>query len=284
MSFKHNIGLHLRIHTTLSDVVEQAIAYNLSSFQFFLIQQKTEKYLTLTTKEKEAFLKIRRASLGNLYIHSSYWINPATNNKDTFAISKMLLNKEIRLAQSLEVAYLVLHAGSAKGYRPTQDDPDGKQQGILMLAKMLNSILKKDTGVQILLENSAHGKKSIGNDLGDFALLKKELDYPERIGFCLDTAHAFSYGYDLSAIDQFVQIVDKTMGLEKVKLIHFNDSQDAHGSMQDRHAFPGHGTIGKKILQPFLHHSQLISIPKIIEGPEWNQQDTMNGLEDIYTW
>lgn len=284
MSFKQNIGLHLRINTTLSEVVEQALAYGLSSFQFFLIQQKTEKYLSLSSKEKEDFLKIRRSHLGNLYIHSSYWINPATNNKDTFAISKMLLNKEIKFAQSLEVEYLVLHAGSAKGYKPTKDDPDGKQQGITTLAKMLNSILKKDSGVQILLENSAHGKKSIGNDLNDFSSLLQELDYPEKIGFCLDTAHAFSYGYDLAPINEFIQVLDKTLGLDKIKLIHFNDSQDAHGSMQDRHAFPGQGTIGKKILQPFIRHPQLITIPKIIEGPEWDKAKTMQALEEIYTW
>ena len=238
----------------------------------------------LTGKEKAAFLKERRTNLKDLYIHSSYWINPASSNKETLSISKMLLKKEIRLAQSLEVGYLVLHAGSAKGYKPTKDDPDGKLQGILTLAKMLNSILKKESGIEILLENSAHGKKSIGNDLHDFAILQQELDYPEKVGFCLDTAHAFSYGYDLTALDEFVSLVDKTLGLNKVKLIHFNDSQDAHGSMQDRHAFPGHGTMGKKILQPFLHHPQLASIPKIIEGPEWDVQKTMDALEDIWSW
>lgn len=284
MSFKHTIGLHLRVNTTLSELAAEALRYNLGSFQFFLIQQKTEQYLKLTAKEKEEFLKVRRTLSGDVFIHSSYWINPASNNKETFAISKMLLKKEIKLAQSLEVKYLVLHAGSAKGYLTTQDDPDGKHQGIRTLAKMLNSIQKKDTGVQILLENSAHGKRSIGNNLHDFAELQKLLDYPERIGFCLDTAHAFAYGYDLEALDDFVNLADKALGLENIKLIHFNDSQDSHGSMQDRHTFPGHGTIGKKILQPFLNHPKLINIPKIIEGPPWELEKTILELQKISAW
>lgn len=284
MSFKKNIGIHLRLTHTLSQLAQDALACGVTSFQFFLIHQKTEKYVTLNTKDKEDFLRLRRNSFTHLFVHSSYWINPAGGSKQNFLLSKNLLKRELRMAQTLEVDYLVLHAGSAKGHPVSEQDPHGKLAGIGTLTKMLNNILKQNYSVKILLENGAHGKRTIGSDFGDFIHIKQRLDYPEKVGFCIDTAHAFSYGYNLDPTDDFIKLVDTCLGLEHIKLIHFNDTYDAHGSMQDRHAFPGKGNIGKKTLQQILHHPQLITIPKIIEGPTQSIQDTIANLEDLYQW
>ncbi len=283
MSSKHTIGLHLRVKDTLANVVAEANEFGLSTFQFFLIRQKATTHITLNAKDKEAFLAAR-PNFGPLFVHSSYWINPATCNKETFAFSKMLLKKELRMAATLELDYLVLHAGSARGYLSSPSDPQSKKAGIATLAKMLNSLLKQERQVKILLENSAHGKKTIGNDLEDFVLLKNELDFPERIGFCFDTAHAFSYGYNLEPVDELVNIIDRTMGLENLKVIHFNDTLDTHGSMQDRHAFPGQGTIGKEVLQKVLSHPKLAPIPKIIEGPVTSKNTTKTVLDEVLRW
>jgi deoxyribonuclease-4 len=283
LNCNHSIGLHLRLKDTLADLVDEALNYRLSTFQFFLIKQKTEKYITLSSKEKDAFLK-QRHSFGPLFVHSSYWINPASNNKAVFNLSKMLLKKELAMAQTLQIEYLVLHAGSAKGHLPTQEDVLAKKSGLAVLAKMLNSILKKDCSVTILLENSAHGKRTLGNDLMDFVELKALLDKPEKIGFCLDTAHAFSYGYDVTPVDNFIKTVDKAMGTENIKLIHFNDSQDKQGCKQDRHALPGQGNIGKSTLSEILHHPKFKNIPKIIEAPAGSKQISLELLQEINAW
>ncbi len=267
MSCKHNIGLHLRLKDSLSNLVKEALSYELQLFQFFLVKQKNHNYIVLTEKEKLFFLQAKKQFFSTLFIHSSYWINPATSNKQTFALSKMLLKKEIRMAKELEVNYLILHSGSAKGHSPTEQDPLCKIQGIKTLAKMLNSIIRNEHDVTLLVENSAHGKKTIGSDLEDFILLKQELDQPEKLGFCLDTAHAFSYGYALEPIEDFIALLNRTMGIKNIKLIHFNDTNDKRGCMLDRHAWPGQGSIGKNALLPFLHHPLFANIPKIIEGP-----------------
>lgn len=265
-------------------LIQKARAFHLSSFQFFLVKQKTQKYITLTEKDRTTFVNARRSFGSDLYIHSAYWINPAAFNKNIYALSRSLLKRELRLAQILEIKYLVLHPGSARGHHTTVEDPEGKIKGIHTLARMLNNILRNESYVSILLENCAHGKKTIGSDLNDFVLLKKELNHPEKIGFCIDTAHAFSYGYDLEPIDDFVALLDKTLGIANIKLIHFNDTYDTQGSMLDRHAIPGQGKIGKKTLQLVLHHPKLAPIPKIIEGPGGPKQISLHTLEDICNW
>ncbi len=280
----HNLGIHLRLEGALEHLVATAQAYGLTTFQFFLIVEGAHKHIDLSPQEIDAFVRARRTLFGPLYVHGSYWINPASSNKSTFLLSRALLKKELALAQALEVNFLVLHAGSAKGYRPTSVDPTGKQRAIGTLAKMLNNLMKYAGPITILLENTAHGKKTIGSDLEDFALLKSYLNFPEKVGFCLDTAHAFSYGYNLEPVDDFLAKVDQTMGLTHLKLIHFNDTNDMQGARLDQHAFPGQGTIGKAPLQTLLHHPLLASVPKVIEGSSTNQNISNALFDDICTW
>jgi len=283
LSSKQQIGLHLRLQTTLMNLVSQAHECNVTSFQFFLVVQKTQKYVRFSSKDKEEFLKVR-SSFSDLYIHSSYWINPASCRKDVFDLSKRLLKKEIATAKALDIGYLVLHGGSAKGYPVWQDDPEGKKRGITTLASMLNSILKNEEGIQILLENGAHGKGTIGSNFEDYKVLLEYLDYPEKVRFCFDTAHAFSFGYELEPIDDFISMLQNNIKLEHIKLIHFNDTHDKQSSMQDRHAFPGQGKIGKQLLTNFLNHPKLKKIPKIVEGPDAEPSVTKEVLEEILSW
>jgi deoxyribonuclease-4 len=268
----------------LSDLVAQAKAHNISVFQFFLISQATNKYLTFDAADKTAFLNARRDLNATIFIHSAYWINPSTSDKRILSISRSLLFKEAAIAQMLEIPYLVLHAGSARGHQRTADDPLCKQGGIAALTTLLNHVLKRHPDVTILIENGAHGSFSIGSDLEDFITIRNYLDYPERIGFCIDFAHAYSYGYDLVPTDTFVAILNRCMGLEQIKLIHFNDTVDTHGSMQDRHAFPGQGNIGKTVLQELLNHPQLTTIPKIIEGPDGDAVHNETALKTVNSW
>ena len=284
MNSPRRLGLHLRLKDNLAALVEEAQVLKLNCMQFFLVDEKTHQYVNFSTKDKQLFLQARQDFLTDVFIHSSYWINPASYSKDVFNLSRSLLRREIRTAKSLEISNLVLHAGSSKGYPTTEQDPLAKQKGLQTLAKMLNILLKKESEVTILLENAAHGNKSLGNDLHDFLTLKGYLDFPEKIGFCLDTAHAYAYGYDIADIDAFLAIVNQTMGLDSLKLIHFNDSENLFGSMQDKHAAPGQGKIGKQVLSPYLHHPALKSLPKIIEAPTGSRQSLLHIIDITSNW
>src|SRR5205814_3541741 len=122
-----------------------------------------------------------------------------------------------------------------------------------------------------LLENTCHGNLAVGSDITDFKQVLEKIDKPERIGFCIDTAHAYSFGYKItdqqSQLD-FIRLLDATLGLERIKLIHLNDSAESFSSRIDRHAVFGKGKIGFETLVQFAQQPLLQHIPIILEMPE----------------
>jgi len=258
-------------------MLEVAHSYGLRSCQFFFTPQSTGKYLQLSTEDKKAFLNFRRKHFSTLYAHGSYWITPATGNQVSAQASLGILKKELALAKQLEINYLVLHAGSAKNF------PD-KNDGIKAMAAMLNEALEDENNVKVLIENTAHAGKAVCSDLQDFATLQKLLETGDKVSFCIDTTHAFAYGYDLEATDDFVAILNKTMGIENIKLIHLNDSASEYGSRIDAHLPPGKGLIGKQILKRFIRHPKLKNIPIIIEPPVLEEHEIMDMIEEVKTW
>jgi len=280
----YTTGLHLRLTENLTTLVTEALELGLPTFQFFLNQPKDSSYLKISPGDLANFLHLKKQFSQPLFLHSSYWINPSTGDKIAFDSSKKLLNKEIRLAKKLEIPYLVLHAGSAKKYTEIKTDPHNKHQGIMTLAKMLNTVLKNEQDIQILLENTAHGNKTIGSDLNDFVLLRNELNNPEKINFCIDTAHAFAYGYDIAQTDTFIQTLDMTMGIHNIKLIHLNDSKENLGTKRDVHGLPGDWKIGAQALKNFIYHEKIKHLPKIIECPATSKHDLERTLNNISNW
>lgn len=264
----NQIGIHLRLNDAkIAHIVDQAHMFNLSRFQFFVTAPPHhDKYLKISSKDKTLFKK-EFGTQADLYIHSSYWINPSTGKKESAAISEQLLKKELLIAKQLGVKSLVLHPGSAKGYPYQEDDPFANKRGIQALSKMLNRILKNETDVSILLENTAHGNYAIGSDLNDFIAIKNYMEFPEKVGFCIDLAHAYSFGYNLAYVDDFAHLLEKTIGLNTIKLIHLNDTEEQLGSKKDRHAFPGLGKIGKQTITQIINSIHFKNIPKICEIP-----------------
>jgi len=284
-SNQHKIGFHLRLKNGLTQLIREAIEYEINHFQFFPIWPHTGKYIKLNGPDFQEFMTLRRKHFGEqIFLHSSYWINPSSGKKTTAQVSKGLLKKESKIAKALEIKYIVLHAGTATGFKETPEDPFCKAEGIEALARQLNCLLKNESDVQILLENTAHGNKSIGGCFSDFALLKDKLDHPEKIGFCLDTAHAFAFGHNLIETDAFIETLNKNLGLENIKLIHLNDSEEPFASKRDKHRLPGQGLIGSEALKNLIYHSKFESIPKIIEPTETNKQVTQKSITEILNW
>lgn len=241
------------------------------------------RYVPVTSYDAERFNALREEHAMTVYMHSSYWINIATGRPAGRTMSERFLCHELRAARQLGIPYLVLHPGAAIDY-PASNDRAARLRGIDTFAAVLNKLLKAEPDVMVLLENTAHGGRVVGSDLKDLSLIFQKIDYPERIGFCIDYAHAFVFGYDLNQTDTFVSLVDRTIGWEKVKLIHLNDAYDPPGSMQDRHAIPGEGNIGKMVLRKLLYHPSTASIPHIIEPPLVAQEQLKKIIIEMYGW
>ena len=275
------IGCHLKLAPNLSSLINQAIEYDINAFQFFLLTSQKGKYLKIQQDDFEFFIKQRRKFVSNIYIHCSYWINLASGKKKSFYTSLQILQKELRMAKLLEANYLVLHPGSANRYTTTSN---AKQQGIDSLAKALNMVFKKEHDITLLLENTAHGNNTIGSELNDFYILRQKLDHPEKILFCLDFAHAFSYGYNIEQTQSFIDLLEKTMGIANIKLLHLSDSSEQKGKKIDKHKLPGEGLIGKTALNNLIQHPQLCQKQIILEPPCIQKEKISQTLMEFETF
>lgn len=260
MSLEQYIGVHMRVYGDLFDTFIRAQELQVSIFQFFLLDQESRKHLQLRSSERARCAQ-KQQFFKATYVHGAYWINVCAQEA---AGSLYLLRKELRWTTDLQVPYYILHPGAFSSSAT-------KAQGIDNLVRVLDCMADEFPTVTILLENTAHGNRAIGSDLNDFGLIRTQLKKPERIGFCVDTAHAHVYGYDVitaSGLDAFYHLLEQTMGLSSIYLIHANDTDQRRGSCTDSHLLPGKGLIGLEAIKKLCSYPGLQSVPIIIEMPE----------------
>lgn len=195
------IGLHLRLANNFIDIIHQALRLNMPFFQCFLLDPKKKDLANvMSPDEKKACKRLLQFHQIKGYVHASYAINLASGISDA---GLYFLKKELLMAKQCGFSEIVLHPGSATGCID-------RLQGIDNIVKRLNILLKNEESIKILLENAAFGANSIGGDLEDFKILRSKLDQPEKVGFCIDTAHAYAFGYNVAneqEQDVFVDLI-----------------------------------------------------------------------------
>lgn len=268
------IGLHVRVMETMVHAADYAAQLNIPLFQCFLVHQLDRQPLHIDhdmTQQFQSKMQDRR-----LYIHGSYWINLAQLSHKGIAV----LQHEIEQTQKLGAQHIVLHPGAANGH-------PSHPEGINALARIINQIMSAEKNIVLMLENTAHAHQAIGSNLADFHILQQKLDSPERLRFCIDTAHAHAYGYDITSPekqDAFIQLIDDTIGIKMVELIHLNDAIHPRGSRIDKHALLGEGTIGLAALKSFALHPRLVHVPLILELPSLPLEQDHAMLQLVRSW
>ncbi len=268
------IGLHIRIDYSPLEAIEKAIAIGIPYFQCFFISQKTGTFVALTQEQKKQFLALRRKHFKDLFLHGAYWVNLCS--KTTTYRS---LKHELTLAKQLEFTHIVLHPGSAKRL-------GCKQKGIDNLVRTLNMVIKKEKNITIVLENTAHGNLTVGSDLRDFATILEKIDNPESIKFCIDTAHAYCYGYDLvsdQGYTDFITLLTHSIGMEKIALIHLNDTKQKCSSRIDQHCAVGEGSLSSR-LRLFAAEKKLRHVPMVMELPVLQEKKEKEIFNLVKNW
>ena len=203
-------------------------------------------------------------------------MNPASCERTHHPI----LEREIELAQRLQVPYLILHPGVAV-------NNDERIESIEALVKIINTVHAQQEDVTIVLENTAHDNRSVVSEFEHLKLILDRLDDKERIRFCIDTAHAYAYGYDMSDRafhDTMIKLIDSTIGIERVVLIHLNDTKQPLASFVDRHSLLGEGLIGCAALQAFVCDERLAHIPLILELPLATDSEYKKIVKMVSNW
>ncbi len=260
------LGAHMSIAGGFPNAVRRARRVNATALQIFTKNQVRWRAPTLNMADVTAFRK-NAASAGIRFVcaHDSYLINPASPSERVRRLSENALEVEVRRADALGCACLVMHPGSPK------DDPT--DIGLSRVCETLARVLEctSDCTIRIALENTAGQGRTLGAELEQLAQIIEHLARHPRLGICLDTCHAFAAGYDLRtphAVHVFAERVRDTIGLERVIMLHLNDSKGELGSRLDRHEHIGRGRIGEAGFAALLAEPLLRGIPGILETPK----------------
>ena len=246
--------------------IERGCSVGANAMQIF-VKNNMQWFARAQTKaEIRAFLDhTQRGQLEAIFAHSSYLINLATTNPLFHANSLRALREELVRADQLELPFLVLHPGAHLGA--------GEEAGLDAIIGAIDHVFAEIPKVKtkIALETTAGQGSCLGEKFEHLAYLIGNVREPERLCVCLDTAHVFAAGYDISTergTKKTFAEFDRTIGLEKLAALHLNDSKTPRGSRVDRHAHIGQGHIGLHAFRVIMRDRRLRKIPKVLETPK----------------
>jgi deoxyribonuclease IV len=246
--------------------IERARSISCTAMQIFVKNNMQWFARPLTREEIRSFLKhTQRGELLSIFAHANYLINLATTNPQFHVNSLRALSEELIRADQLELPFLVMHPGAHIGA--------GERAGLEKIAKSIDRVLAKIPKVKtkIALETTAGQGSCLGHRFEHLAYIIANVREPERLCVCLDTAHVFAAGYDISDendVRKTFREFDRVIGLDRLAAIHLNDSKTARGSRVDRHEHIGQGRIGLDAFRFIMRDRRFRKIPKVLETPK----------------
>ncbi len=243
--------------------VKEALSYGSTTFMFYTgAPQNTARKPVeqLRIEEAKALMQENGINIDDVVVHAPYIINLANTVKpETFELAVSFLKQEIERCEAIGVSRLVLHPGSHV--------KAGDEVGLQQIVKGLNEVLKPDQNVHIALETMAGKGSELGRDFDQIQYMIEHVEHNELLGVCLDTCHLHDAGYDLTKFDEILDEFDEKIGLDRLLVVHVNDSKNEQGAHKDRHENIGYGHIGFETLNTIVHHPKLKDVPKILETP-----------------
>ena len=202
--------------------------------------------------------------------HDSYLINLAAKDDTAWEKAKAAFSEEMRRCDQLGVKYLVTHPGAHCG--------TGECDGVARVIRAYNDIIKEHPGdgVTVCLETTAGQGTCLGYRFEQIAEMLNGMKRPERFGVCIDTAHLLAAGYDITTEDgtrRVLEEFDRVVGLQRVKVLHLNDSKKALGTRVDRHEHIGRGYVGLSAFRVICTDERFKAVPKILETPKEGQDE-----------
>lgn len=278
-------GSHMSASGGVDRALERAEALGLESCQIFSKNERQWKAKPLDPAVIERFRsETERTGITKLVVHDSYLINLASPKPDIRDKSLSAFKDELERCDILGIPYLVTHPGAHTG--------SGVEAGIQQFADSLNQVhaALPDVRAMTLLETTAGQGSSLGRSFSELAAIFDKVEAKERVGVCLDTCHVFAAGYDFRTPDLYATMMeefDHTVGLNRLKVIHLNDSKFPLGSNRDRHDQIGAGEIGLDGFRQVVNDGRLSGIPGILEtekDPEGvNDRRNLETLKGLVT-
>jgi len=260
------IGAHVSSSGGIHNAVDRAVAIGADSIQVFTQSPRTWRPTNHDPATFERFRERRaETGMGGVLCHALYLCNLAAPNDDVYEKSVAAMRNTMEVACGIGADGVVFHVGSHLG--------SGFEHGLERVLPAMEHVLELCSDeTWLLMENSAGAGGTIGRSIDELATLYERLDRHPRLGICLDSCHLYVSGIDVTdraALDACLDEVDSSIGLDRLRALHVNDSATPLGSNRDRHANIGEGLLGEG-LGVFLGHPRLQGLPAVIEtaGPE----------------
>lgn len=241
---------------------EEAVSYGANTFMIYTGAPQNTKRKKIEELNIEAGLAhMKEHGIEEIVVHAPYIINIGnTVNLDTFKLGVDFLRAEIERTAAIGAKQIVLHPGAHVGA--------GVEAGVAKIIEGLNEVITREQPVQIALETMAGKGSECGSRFEELAKIIDGVTYNEKLSVCFDTCHVHDAGYNIvEDFDGVLELFDKIIGLDRLKVLHINDSKNPRGSRKDRHENIGFGHIGFQALNYIVHHPSLADIPKILETP-----------------
>lgn len=271
-------GFHVSIAGGLSEVLERAKIRGCETLQLFSRNPRGWKYTVLDQEQVEIFRKdFAGEDIRPLFVHMPYLPNLATPTANLFAESVESLSEDLKRADALGMDFLVMHVGS----RLDSDAETAMRKVAEGINRALSEVKNK---IVLLLENTAGAGSEVGYSFEQIQEIIKRVDDQIRIGVALDIAHAFEAGYDFRAkesVDRTLKAFDEKIGLEKLQLLHLNDSKTDFNSRSDRHWHIGEGKIGIEGFRCIVNHPLLKHLPAIMETPRTDTKEDLRNMKVV---
>ncbi len=274
------IGVHVSVAGGLDRAVDRAAEIGCDVFQIFSRNPRGWRSRDISSEEMERFLaKMKASGISMAFDHMPYLPNLASPKEDVYSRSVEVLSSELQRCRDLGIPYLVTHLGSHLG--------SGRGAGLSRIVKAIETAFSASSGqVVLLLENTSGTKNSMGSSFEEIAEILNTLESMSmdraRLGVCLDTCHLFAAGYELrtqKGLDETLEQFDEALGLDRLRLLHLNDSVGAIGLHLDRHEHIGLGEIGVSGFVTILQNKDLRDLPMILETPVDERRDDTGNLQ-----
>ncbi|MFS0822680.1 deoxyribonuclease IV [Bacillus sp. 1P02SD] len=241
---------------------EEAVSYGANTFMIYTGAPQNTRRKKIEDLNIEAGLAhMKENGIDEIVVHAPYIINIGnTSNPATFELGVNFLRSEIERTDALGAKQIVLHPGAHVGA--------GAEAGIKKIIEGLNEVVTKDQNVQIALETMAGKGSECGRSFEEIAQIIEGVTHNDKLSVCFDTCHTHDAGYDIvNDFDGVLEQFDKIIGVDRIKVLHINDSKNEKGASKDRHENIGFGKIGFDAINYIVHHPTLENVPKILETP-----------------
>ncbi|MBS4021946.1 MAG: deoxyribonuclease IV [Dethiobacter sp.] len=274
------LGSHLSISKGFDNAAELAREIGANTFQFFTRNPRGGSARSIEAAEIEKWRLISKEyDIKPVVGHLPYTVNLAAPAERAYNFAKMILADELIRMDRVGVEYLVIHPGSHAG--------SGKEEGLRRIIACLEETFMPFAGKTVLLLETMAGQGSEIGTPDDISMIISALGNPEGIGVCIDSCHLTGDGYDFLQKDDVEKLacdLDGTVGLNRVKALHLNDSKFPPGSHKDRHERIGRGYLGKDGLLNLITHPVFVNLPMLLETPVDDYRQYGEEITLIRSW